>query len=232
MREYTCKGIRFLSHVKWWKAYSQQIKRPHEDSTQHLSQPHSSDPDPLQNVQTKRIPAWEVWSYCQVGRALKVWMGFLIYKRRPSFGDSEFPWVPSDPKWNSINHCHLHMMSGMQMAQLRALDTWIVLLWNQDRKIENPKHEVEKIFLLIDDLFQLWSFTSGYFILWGMKGQGWSQIRKAPLKSSTCVPVRETRTNSSDGNSSLTTALSTRKHYFLSYLLASGQQGLCSFPNE
>lgn len=62
--------------------------------------------------------------------------------------------------------------------------------------------------------FQLWSFTSGYSVLQGMEGKTWSQMRTAPLKKSIGVPVKETRTHSSDWNSSLSTALSTRKHYF------------------
>jgi hypothetical protein len=62
--EYPHEGMMFFIHVRWWKAYSQQIRDlTHKDSTQHLSQSHSLDSDPLQNLQTKRNPAWEV---CQL----------------------------------------------------------------------------------------------------------------------------------------------------------------------
>lgn len=57
-------------------------RRPHKDSTQPLSQPHSPASDPLQNLQLKETQHGKLANSlsCQVGKALEAWMGFSMYK--------------------------------------------------------------------------------------------------------------------------------------------------------
>lgn len=102
----------------------------------------------------------------QVGTALKVWIGFSMYKIKAGIRSLwSLPGHKWDLRWNSINRCYLHTKSGMQTAQLRALATWTGLLWNKTER----SLKVGEGFSPQDDLFQLWCLTSDFNVMGGVQ---------------------------------------------------------------
>lgn len=202
-----------LIHAQWWKAYSQQIRdltrTPHSihHSLPHQTQTHFKTFKPKETQRGKSAS-----SSRQVGTALKVWIGFSMYKIKAGIRSLwSLPGHKWDLRWNSINRCYLHTKSGMQTAQLRALATWTGLLWNKTER----SLKVGEGFSPQDDLFQLWCLTSDFYVMGGVQIiASWVSGKR---NSSQCeyTSAYESRKNRRGGwNPSSPAALSTRKHHF------------------